>query len=297
MRRNLFFTLLVIAVFYGHHGKCGASADSIQTDKKRLKIVLIGTGVVYGASLYALSEAWYKKQSSSFHFFNDNAQWNQVDKVGHMYSAYQLSRFGKALFMWTNMPEKKAAIWGSILSQAFMIPIEIFDGFSEDYGFSWGDIGANLLGSGFFLVQELGWKKQLIKAKFSFHRTEYAQLRPEVLGDGFFEEWLKDYNGQTYWLSFDVYAMAGNNAKIPSWLNIALGYGAEGMVYAREEENNINGYQSYRQYFVGIDFDLSHIKTRSKFVKSVLFIADMIKLPAPAVEFNKNGVHYHWLYF
>ena len=123
-------------------------------------------------------------------------------------------------------------------------------------------------------------------------------MRPEVLGDGFFKELLKDYNGQTYWWSFDIYSIGNYNKKIPSWLNIALGYGAEGMVYGREEDNIANGYSSYRQYFVGIDFDLSHIKSRNKSINTLLFIADMIKFPAPTLEFNnKNGVHFHWLYF
>ena len=43
-----------------------------------------------------------------------------------------------------------------------------------------------------------------IYPKFSFHRTDYAPLRPDVLGDGLAEEIFKDYNGQTYWLSFDM---------------------------------------------------------------------------------------------
>ena len=183
------------------------------------------------------------------------------------------------------------------MSQALMIPIEVMDGFAVEYGFSWGDIAANLLGSGFFLGQELGWQGQKIKTKFSFHRTQYASLRPEVLGNGFFEELLKDYNGHTYWLSFDIYAFVNSNSKFPAWLNIALGYGAEGMVYAREHENVANGHESYRQYFVGIDVDLSHIHSRSKLINAVLFVADMIKLPAPAIEFNKKGINYHWLYF
>lgn len=294
-RTFLFFSIFLLRAFM----PCLAiESDSTSINKKRLHGVLIGTGIAYGASLAVLNEVWYKEQGKgSFHFFNDNSQWNQVDKAGHFYTAYQLSNVGKQLFLWTNMSEKKSAIWGAVMSQALMIPIEIMDGFAVGYGFSWGDIAANLMGSGFFLGQELGFKKQIIKTKFSFHRTEYAQLRPEVLGNGFFEELLKDYNGQTYWLSFDIYSMAKQNSKLLSWLNIAVGYGADGMVYAREDENNLNGYESYRQYYVGIDFDLSHIKTKSKFVKSVLFFADMIKLPAPTVEFNKNGVHYHWLYF
>ena len=296
MYRNILCMLVLCILSLSLKGQ--EISDTTQINKKRLRTVLVGTGVAYGVSLAVLNEVWYKEQGKTdFHFFNDNAQWNGVDKVGHFYTAYQLSRIGKQMFLWTNMSEKKSAIWGSVLSQALMIPIEIMDGFAEDYGFSWGDIGANLLGSGFFLSQELGWKGQKIKTKFSFHRTEYAALRPEVLGDGFLEELLKDYNGHTYWLSFDIYALTNKNRKIPSWINIAAGYGAEGMVYAREEENNANGFESYKQYYLGIDFDLSHIKTNSGFVKTVLFFADMIKLPAPAVEFNKHGVHYHWLYF
>lgn len=298
MRKIILFSLIALFYFCSAKAFTKDPTDSTHINHKRLNTVLIGTGVTYSVSLIALNELWYKEQGkTSFHFFNDNAQWNQVDKVGHFYTAYQLSSIGKQLFLWTNMSEKKSAIWGSVMSQALMIPIEVMDGFAVEYGFSWGDIVANMLGSGFFLSQELGWKGQKIKTKFSFHRTQYAQLRPEVLGNGFFEELLKDYNGQTYWLSFDIYAFSKENPKVPSWLNIALGYGADEMVYAREVDNNEHGYNSYRQFYVGIDFDLSHIKTRSKFVKTLLFVADMVKLPAPAVEFNKKGINYHWLYF
>ncbi|MCG8308819.1 MAG: YfiM family protein [Cytophagales bacterium] len=298
MSKTIYFPTVLLLLFFLNEAACYGVNDSTQVNKKRLRTVLVGTGVAYGAGLVALNEVWYKEQGKTdFHFFNDNSQWNQVDKIGHFYTAYQLSSIGKRVFLWTNMDEKKSAIWGSVMSQALMIPIEIMDGFAVEYGFSWGDIAANLLGSGFFLSQELGWKGQKIKAKFSFHRTTYAKIRPDVLGNGFFEELLKDYNGQTYWLSFDIYKLARRNNSLPKWLNIAVGYGANGMVYAREDENRENGYESYRQYYVGIDFDLSHIHTKSKFLNSVLFFADMVKLPAPTVEFNKNGVHYHWLYF
>jgi uncharacterized protein YfiM (DUF2279 family) len=288
------FLLLIFSSLLCRAGE----ADTTGINKKRLSIVLAGSGVVYGASIIALNKAWYKQQQTSFHFFNDNSEWNQVDKVGHFYSAYQLSRVGKELFLWTNMSDKQSAIWGTVMSQIFMATIDVFDGYSAEYGFSWGDITANLLGGGFFLSQELISHEQKIKVKFSFHHTEYAALRPELLGSTYSEEILKDYNGHTYWLSFDIYAFANKNPKVPSWLNLALGYGAEEMLYGHEYENNAMGYDSYRQFYLGIDFDLSHIKTKSKFLKGVLFFADMVKLPAPALEFNtNNGFNFHWLYF
>lgn len=293
IRATILLIFLSTLIVYGN-----STDDSTRVNKKRLNTVLIGTGIAYGGAMIALNEVWYKEQGKgNFHFFNDNSQWNQVDKIGHFYSAYQLSRVGTQLFLWTNMPRKKAALWGSVMSQAVMIPIEIMDGFSIEYGFSWGDIAANLLGSGFYLSQELGWNKEKIKPKFSYHSTDYAALRPSVLGNGFFEEILKDYNGQTYWLSFDIYALTNNNKRIPTWLNLVVGYGADGMVYGRENENNANSFHSFRQYYFGLDIDLSHIQTRNKFLKSLIFIVDMVKLPAPTLEFNNKGINYHWLYF
>jgi uncharacterized protein YfiM (DUF2279 family) len=273
--------------------------DTTGTNKKRLAVVLVGGGALYAGSLVVLNDIWYKEQGkSSFHFYNDNNQWNQVDKAGHFYTAYQLSSVGKQLFRWTNMSEKKSAIWGSVMSQALMIPIEVLDGHSVEYGFSWGDIVANLLGTGVFLSQELTMGKQKVKPKFSVHTTPYAALRPEVLGESLSEQLLKDYNGHTYWLSFDLYALSGENAKVPKVLNLAVGYGAEEMVYGTESGNNSNGYSSYRQFYLGLDLDLSHIKTRNKLLKSLLFVADMVKLPAPALEYNlNNGFNFHWLYF
>jgi len=256
-------------------------------------------GTAYGLSLAALSHAWYKDQGrSEFHTFNDCNQWNKVDKIGHAYSAYHISRVGKELFLWTNMDKKKAAIWGTVLSQVTMLPIEILDGFSEEFGFSWCDIAANAIGGGLFLTQELLLDRQIFKPKFSFHRTPYAKIRPEVLGDGILQEFLKDYNGQTYWLSIDLYGLMKPQSKFPKWLNVTLGYGADQMVYGSEDENNLNGYQSYKQLFFSVDFDLSYIRTNKKAVEVLLFIADMIKLPAPTLEYNKNeGLIFHPLYF
>lgn len=174
-----------------------------------------------------------------------------------------------------------------------MLPIEIFDGYSASYGASTGDLLANTAGASFFLGQSLLWKEQRIKPKFSFHQTKYASLRPEVLGDDYLHESLKDYNGQTYWLSFDM----DKFISFPKWLNLAVGYGAEEMVYARSENNTAAGYNAYRQFYIGIDFDLTAIKTRSKALKTVLFIADMIKLPAPTLEFSSKGTRFLPFYF
>lgn len=276
------------------------SPDSSEViDKKKLAIALSGIGTAYAITWIGLNEAWYKNAGkTNFHFFDDSKQWNQIDKLGHVYNAYQVSRIGKEVFAWTGMNPKKSAIWGSVLSQALMIPIELLDGYSPEFGFSWSDVGANLAGATLFLTQELLWEKQKIKLKMSFHPTPYAELRPEVLGDGFAQQLLKDYNGHTFWLSCDVHGLSDKTKFWPRWLNPAFGYGAEGMVYGRDYENELNGFRSYRQFYFSIDPDLSYIHTRRKGIRVLLFFVDMIKLPAPALEYNTlNKWVFHWFYF
>jgi uncharacterized protein YfiM (DUF2279 family) len=276
-----------------------AQSDTSTINKKRLHTVLIASGALYGATLVALSHAWYSQQEqSSFHFFNDCKQWNAIDKMGHAYNAYQLSRVGTEMFLWTGMPDRKATIYGSVMSQAMMLPIEVLDGFSSEFGFSWCDVAFNVAGAGLFLSQELLWQKQLIKLKLSFHTTGYAAMRPAVLGKNPLEQVLKDYNGHTFWLSLDMHGMLGAKNRFPKWLNPAIGYGAEGMVYGRALENSMNGFTSQRQFYLSVDLDLSYIKTRSKAVKAIIFFLDMVKLPAPAFEYNsEKGGQWHWFYF
>lgn len=270
-------------------------ADTTQVNKKRLRKFVIGSSVGYGVTLVGLNALWYQDAGhQSFRFFDDNDEWKQVDKVGHFYSAFYFSYGTSRALRWCQVKPSKADLVGALVGFGVMVPIEIFDGFSQAYGASAGDLIADAAGAAFFLGQSRLWKEPRIFPKFSFHRTDYAALRPNTLGDGMPSEILKDYNGQTYWLSVDM----DKFVKFPKWLNLAAGYGAEGMVYARPEENVAAGFPPpYRQYYLGLDIDLRAIHSRSKVVNTLLFVASMIKLPAPAVEFSSKGVSFHALAF
>jgi hypothetical protein len=114
---------------------------------------------------------------------------------------------------------------------------------------------------------------------------------------------LKDYNGQTYWLSVNPYSFMSEESKFPKWLNVALGYGAGGMTggefnppYINEDGKQIH-FERYRQLYLSLDVDLTRIKTRSKFLKTIFYSVGFIKIPAPALEFSKQGVKGYWLGF
>lgn len=273
--------------------------DSSQINKKRLKAIWIGGSAFYVGTMVGLYTIWYQgSEQRSFHFFNDNAQWLQMDKVGHFYSAYHFSRASMEAFRWAGMSERKAALWGTLSGIILMTPIEILDGFSADFGASWGDFLANTGGALFSYGQIALWNEIRIHPKFSFHRTAFPAQRPEILGRGFREEIVKDYNGQTYWLSFDIDKFMPQK-RFPKWLNIAVGYGAENMLYAREAENrDLGQLNAFRQYYLGIDFDLSAIRTRSKVLNTLLYLANLIRLPAPTLEYSRpHGLRFRAFFF
>lgn len=271
---------------------------------KRGKIVGYSLAATYGISMAGLYSLWYKDYPmSEFHLFNDNDEWLQVDKVGHFGSAYYLGKWGIDLFQWTGM-ERKKAIWiGGSAGFVFLTTIEILDGFSEQWGFSTGDMIANTAGSLMAITQELAWNEQRMKIKFSYHPTEFADYRPDQLGSTPVESLFKDYNGQTYWLSANIKSFLSPQSKFPAWLNFSVGYGADGMTGAKEnvntpESGNTTVYERYRQFYIAPDVDLTKIKTRSRALKTIFGVFGFLKVPAPTIEFNGNGnTKVYWLYF
>lgn len=267
-------------------------ADTL--NRQRLNLVIVGAASVYAGSMVALNEIWYSQYDrQSFRFFNDSQEWLQADKVGHFYATFQVSHVASRMLTWTGLNTRKADLWASISSFAMVSSIEIFDGYSTGYGASASDLVANGLGAGLYYTQKAVWKELRIHPKFSFHQTSYAPLRPELLGTSWGEQIIKDYNGQTHWLSFDM----DRFIRFPKWLNLAVGYGVEDMISANVSSNQQLGYTPYRQVYLALDFDLTAFRGRSKFWNSVIFFANMIKLPAPTLEFSRGGVHAHFFYY
>lgn len=269
-------------------------------NKKRRTAVYITEAALASATLIGLNEAWYAQyERSGFHSFNDNSQWMQMDKFGHMFSSYYIGKMGMDALAWAGETKKNQLIYGATLGFAFLTTVEILDGFSEEWGFSTGDVMANALGTGLLIGQELLWDEQRLQMKFSFMTSEYANNDPDKLGSTPLQQVLKDYNGQTYWLSVNLWSFH-KQSKIPKWLNIAIGYGANGLPEGSYDNSAIpiQPIASYRQFFASIDVDLTKIRTDSDFLKTVFNIFNFVKIPAPSIEFRSNGdFKFHFLYF
>jgi len=266
--------------------------DSIQND--RSKSFFLKAGIGYASGMTLLGTSWYRDQGlGTFRLFNDLPEWKQMDKAGHLFTAYHLTRGLRNGCSTSGGSTKDCNLKSALFAFTALSSIEILDGFSPAYGASVTDLAANAAGTLLFVAQDLSWGEQRIVPKFSFHNDQLAEKRPEVLGASTLERLLKNYNGQTYWLSADL----DNVSELPGWLNLSLGYGANEMVFGREQKNMAAGFNAQRRIFIGLDIDLKDIPVKKRWVKKLFMALNMIRIPAPAIEFNYNGIRLHPLYF
>lgn len=284
---------------FGRQDLAGSQANMY---RKRQWLIGGVNAVGYGTALVLLNDAWYKNEArTSFHVFNDAKEWQQVDKFGHAWTAYNAGRAATALWEWAGVPRKKAVLIGGLSGFAYLTGIEFLDAYSAKWGWSWSDIGANTLGTGLMVGQELLWKEQRIAYKFSFHRNSYSDPMLEtraddLFGNSWYERMLKDYNAQTYWFSANLKSFFPRS-NLPAWLNLAAGYGADGMfggfenkwTDAQGNEIDRGDIRRTRQFYLSPDIDFTKIKTNSKFLRTAFSFLNSFKFPAPALMLNSKG--------
>lgn len=301
-----FLTLFLVLVFppsllYAQEPISFLPKDSVNT--KRLRTVITTNSSIYAGGLLFLNNLWYRDHEAvPFHFYNDLNGWIQMDKAGHMYAAYYESYFSIRSLLWAGVNRRKAVWIGGAMGVLMQAPIEVFDGLYEGYGFSVSDMVANTAGSALVVGQELLWDKQRIRMKFSYRATKYPKYRPSAFGGSPVGYLFTDYNGQTYWLSANISDFFPHS-NMPRWLNLAFGYGADGMLAEFQNPERYRGellpeFDRRRQLYLSLDINLSAIPTRNRFLKTIFRSLNILKVPAPTLEYNSSGKWYfHPLFF
>ena len=298
MRRFLVIILLCVFNFNLF------SKDTLRTkvDKNFYKFLAAEGVVLSGAILYLKHEWYHDKKRVPFHFYNDFKGWNQVDKLGHFYVSYLESNVGYSILKKFNFSEKKALYFGGFQGLILETPIEFLDAYYQGWGFSVSDLVANTLGSVFFIMQQKIFNEQIIKPKLSFSKSIYASEANGLLGKkSLISQFVYDYNGYTYWFSFSPKKIF-KFKKVPKWLNLAIGYGANGMLGEFENKSMYKGeeipsFKRYRQFYLSLDIDFSKIRTKSRFVNKIFDGLSYIKIPLPTLELSNKKMKGYFFYF
>lgn len=220
--------------------------------------------------------------SSHFHdyeegWFGENTRSGGIDKLGHAFSAYTMTNAMAERMVSEGADPESAALSAALLAQGITFYIEVFDGLSQDHGFSYEDAVLNAAGGG------LAWLRQRYPAvrEVVDYRLEYD---PSGY-DGF--DLLGDYSGQKYLLAFKL---AGIEPCLP-WLELQVGYYATGFSSTEID----HGERQRRYAFVGLGLDFSRIffgeRRRGEGLgkRTGRFFFEHIQLPATSVR-AKNAL-------
>ena len=249
-------------------------------------------GVMAAANITAYMyqrQVWYTKETTGFHsldFSEDWGKYQQMDKFGHFTDAYFTSDLTGKIYRWSGISGNTSVWLGALTGWAWMLEIEVSDAFMADWGFSWGDMLANTLGSAFYVLQQFNYDALGgIHPKFSWHKSEaWKEMRyntdPQAL--------IEDYEGMTFWLTVNPHHYFPESWKknYSEWLaplGLAFGISAKDI--------GINPWGGYQEYFIGLDIDLRKLPIwgESGLMKFIISEVNFLRMPMPTFRFTSQG--------
>ncbi len=248
---------------------------------------VVGAGVFTGFHIY-YANTWWKDQRDYFKFAADGYYARNMDKASHIYTANVFTVATSAAYEWAGVAPNKALLYGALTSFAYETYIEINDGFAPNWGFDWGDMGANVFGAVYPFLQNMLNPLQHVNFKWSVH-PDWLQKKATNQSD-----LLDDYTNMTFWLSVNpmiVLPKSVTKAKLyPNFLAFALGMSIQ-------NASHVTGSTKAEvEWFLSLDWDVNQLPGKSDFMKKLKKILNFYHFPAPAVRISPSGIWYG-LYF
>lgn len=233
-----------------------APAAAGAADLRLANTLVIGAGVA-GVAAYGFAKWWDAGFDGTFTtgdegWFGQDTRYGGADKVGHAYSAYAGVRMASALLQSYGNPPAHAADLAFWSTLGTLTAVEVADGFSKQYTFSWQDAAMNALGAGFAWWVE---KDPAVDAVLDF-RLLYRQSSESSSWDP-----AGDYSGQTYLLVAKASGIpALREVPVLRYLEVALGYGTRGY-------DGSPGSDPSRNVYYGLQINLSALLNDTVFAE------------------------------
>ena len=242
--------------------------------------ILSGTTAAAFTYTYGIqNNMWWKGRKSDFHF-NWKEDWNAslgADKVGHLFFGYTVANIYDHAFQTVGYSKNKSVLYSGILAFTYQTFLEIRDGFSSEYGFSWGDFSANLIGSTFPILQQEYPTLQNFNFKISYRASSRFKNNSHIYI-------MDDYESTFHWLSIDFDKLLPSSVDniIPDFINVAIGHSVGGLSTNKE----------HHKFYIGLDWDLEALPGDSPILKFIKNTLNLYHLPAPTIQIHPNVVWY-----
>ncbi|MFA6596994.1 MAG: DUF2279 domain-containing protein [Ignavibacteriaceae bacterium] len=258
--------------------------ENLQQDSSKInyyKLSFIG-GVTLGGFIYGQAfqkNLWWKGEKSPFHF-NWKEDWTYAlgaDKFGHFFFPMFAANIYADAFVWSGFEEEKSLLYGGITALTYQSFTEIKDGFSKQWGFSWGDFSANVFGATYPLLQCKYPQLKNFNMKISFFPSErFKNGSHKVIFD--------DYESTYHWLSISIANYLPDEVRkyYPAFLNVAIGHSVKGF-----DTNS-----RHHEIYLALDLNIDELPGNSSFLKFIKKYLNFYHLPMPAVKVYPDVVWY-----
>ncbi len=218
---------------------------------------------VTGGAIFLGIKNWNWGSSNSFKFndegwFGMNTGSAGSDKLGHMYTSYLINEFFTKRLMGKVNDKMEAAMYSAFFSSSIMLMVEVFDGYSDDHGFSYEDVIFNSLGIGVsYLKNTVPGLDEKLDLRVEYNPTEEHGNHP-----------VTDYSGYNY---SAVLKLGGFNElkETPfKYFELQVGYHAEG--FKKNEQYYFPEKRTEVYVAIGIDLTEVFFKPIKKYSKSPL---------------------------
>ncbi|MCX7930490.1 MAG: YfiM family protein [Chlorobi bacterium] len=245
----------------------------------------IYTGIMVGLHFYQKSTIWNER--AQFRVIEDGDYARGVDKLGHIYGAYIMSYYSGELLQGSGVAHRHAMLYGALMGIVYQSYVEFEDGVGKDWGFSPSDLAFNLVGAGFFLLQQSVPVLQYFSPKWQYIPAHWYGEAERREGKTFID----DYSSSTFFLSAKIRPLLPESVGhvVPQWLALGVGYGVRGL-------GGNNG-TSDRRIVASLDLDLVELlpdfePMLGHPIGSVLnWLAqsfNYFKIPTPAIEWSER---------
>ncbi|MBI2620472.1 MAG: DUF2279 domain-containing protein [Ignavibacteriales bacterium] len=267
------------------------SPISLQVSPPKINYVRLGimggitAGAAVGSYLY-VKDVWWAESRSGFQFERTAERYAlHLDKASHFWGAIGEADFFAGGFEWTGFDDRRARIYGALMSNVISLSVEMTDAFAVEHGFSIKDYLAGALGAWYPYLQLEIPALQNVYFKWSYwnHVPRYFEKKDQLIEQNPTRSFLDNYGNQTYWVTVNARSIAPQSWKtsIPPWLGLTVGARAGDVVDVIQKDKQFKEFQLY----FSIDVDVPQLLPEEGPFWAVLrrFFSH-IHFPAPAIR-------------
>jgi hypothetical protein len=238
---------LIVLLVGSAHGAENYSFEKWKDDVSASRLES-GGALAFVTALGLTSWKWGSQKTFRMNnegWFGDETGSGGTDKLGHAFSSYAITTTIADRLVSEGRSREQAALSAALTTQAIMLYVELFDGYSGDHGFSREDVVMNMMGTGLSYARVVNPSlREKLDFRMEYMPSGYKGFRP-----------ISDYEGQKYLFALKLNGFDAFRNTSLKYLELQTGYYTRGF----SKEARAAGEAKEHHAFIGVALNLTEL--------------------------------------